>query len=139
VILLWQVLDIEEHIAVLVTRFHDADVTGVSDPDDTDFLQKKPAWKIQIFNLGILQNSDQENTYFLVHFPRGTRGVSPATRSLMRPTRRHIHDIPYVKHVHSTLSKTMHCLTFGTVSYTHLRAHETVLDLVCRLLLEKKK
>ena len=29
------------------------------------------------------------------------------------------------------------CLT--PVSYTHLRAHETVLDLVCRLLLEKKK
>ena len=25
------------------------------------------------------------------------------------------------------------------VSYTHLRAHETVLDLVCRLLLTKKK
>eukprot|EP00656_Telonema_subtile_P048878 TRINITY_DN5945_c0_g1_i1.p1 TRINITY_DN5945_c0_g1~~TRINITY_DN5945_c0_g1_i1.p1 ORF type:complete len:385 (+),score=63.02 TRINITY_DN5945_c0_g1_i1:188-1342(+) len=30
-------------------------------------------------------------------------------------------------------------LTATTVSYTHLRAHETVLDLVCRLLLEKKK
>ena len=28
---------------------------------------------------------------------------------------------------------------YGSVSYTHLRAHETVLDLVCRLLLEKKK
>ena len=27
----------------------------------------------------------------------------------------------------------------GPVSYTHLRAHETVLDLVCRLLLENKK
>ena len=27
----------------------------------------------------------------------------------------------------------------ATVSYTHLRAHETVLDIVCRLLLEKKK
>ena len=27
----------------------------------------------------------------------------------------------------------------NSVSYTHLRAHETVLDLVCRLLLEKKK
>ena len=26
----------------------------------------------------------------------------------------------------------------ASVSYTHLRAHETVLDLVCRLLLEKK-
>ena len=29
--------------------------------------------------------------------------------------------------------------TVNAVSYTHLRAHETVLDLVCRLLLEKKK
>ena len=27
----------------------------------------------------------------------------------------------------------------SSVSYTHLRAHETVLDFVCRLLLEKKK
>ena len=30
-------------------------------------------------------------------------------------------------------------ITHGTVSYTHLRAHETRHDLVCRLLLEKKK
>ena len=30
-------------------------------------------------------------------------------------------------------------VTVRAVSYTHLRAHETVLDLVCRLLLEKKK
>ena len=30
-------------------------------------------------------------------------------------------------------------VTIDAVSYTHLRAHETVLDLVCRLLLEKKK
>ena len=28
---------------------------------------------------------------------------------------------------------------FYPVSYTHLRAHETVLDLVCRLLLENQK
>ena len=28
--------------------------------------------------------------------------------------------------------------SFNSVSYTHLRAHETVLDIVCRLLLEKK-
>src|SRR5665811_2171525 len=32
----------------------------------------------------------------------------------------------------------MICAVMGPVSYTHLRAHETVLDLVCRLLLEKK-
>ena len=31
------------------------------------------------------------------------------------------------------------CDKLKSVSYTHLRAHETVLDLVCRLLLEKKK
>ncbi|HCK82143.1 MAG TPA: NADH-quinone oxidoreductase subunit J, partial [Candidatus Competibacteraceae bacterium] len=30
-------------------------------------------------------------------------------------------------------------ITLVLVSYTHLRAHETVLDLVCRLLLEKNK
>ena len=30
-------------------------------------------------------------------------------------------------------------IKYNPVSYTHLRAHETVLDLVCRLLLEKKK
>ncbi|GAB5865535.1 hypothetical protein JMUB7532_27560 [Staphylococcus aureus] len=28
--------------------------------------------------------------------------------------------------------------TLSPVSYTHLRAHETCADLVCRLLLEKK-
>src|SRR5450756_1161753 len=31
------------------------------------------------------------------------------------------------------------CSNCRTVSYTHLRAHETRHDLVCRLLLEKKK
>ena len=30
-------------------------------------------------------------------------------------------------------------LALIAVSYTHLRAHETVLDLVCRLLIAKKK
>ena len=33
----------------------------------------------------------------------------------------------------------IHLTNNASVSYTHLRAHETVLDLVCRLLLEKKK
>ena len=36
----------------------------------------------------------------------------------------------------SVLKKPMAC---KPVSYTHLRAHETRHDLVCRLLLEKKK
>src|SRR5660398_289801 len=33
----------------------------------------------------------------------------------------------------------MPCIRKGSVSYTHLRAHETKANLVCRLLLEKKK
>ena len=36
-------------------------------------------------------------------------------------------------------NKQKEALELIPVSYTHLRAHETVLDLVCRLLLEKKK
>ena len=40
-----------------------------------------------------------------------------------------------------TISRKTYVRPPGTnpVSYTHLRAHETVLDLVCRLLLEKKQ
>ena len=42
------------------------------------------------------------------------------------------------KFLRERLAVTDNPRTVGTVSYTHLRAHETVLDLVCRLLLEKK-
>ena len=38
----------------------------------------------------------------------------------------------------SKASDIAHNCGLDAVSYTHLRAHETVLDLVCRLLLEKK-
>ena len=34
---------------------------------------------------------------------------------------------------------TLDAHSFESVSYTHLRAHETKANLVCRLLLEKKK
>ena len=37
------------------------------------------------------------------------------------------------------IPKILEQATGNPVSYTHLRAHETVLDLVCRLLLEKTK
>ena len=36
-------------------------------------------------------------------------------------------------------ARVTHSLQERAVSYTHLRAHETVLDLVCRLLLEQKQ
>ena len=45
-----------------------------------------------------------------------------------------------IVHVHRTVVRGVEVVPCGEpVSYTHLRAHETVLDIVCRLLLEKKK
>ena len=46
-------------------------------------------------------------------------------------------DLRWLEAVEGALG--MERFTVIAVSYTHLRAHETVLDLVCRLLLEKKK
>ena len=44
------------------------------------------------------------------------------------------------KHVKQAIEYSeKYLVNLAPVSYTHLRAHETVLDLVCRLLLEKKK
>ena len=44
-----------------------------------------------------------------------------------------------VVHIPTVLGSVVVTYNLPSVSYTHLRAHETVLDLVCRLLLEKKK
>ena len=47
---------------------------------------------------------------------------------------------PELKYLPTTAILVTDLVVFErSVSYTHLRAHETVLDLVCRLLLEKKK
>ena len=46
---------------------------------------------------------------------------------------------PKWTNVYNKLDIELYTHDSGAVSYTHLRAHETVLDLVCRLLLEKKK
>ena len=58
------------------------------------------------------------------------------------------HDFPLTLHhtlrytdysINSTQSAPVYNSDIGAVSYTHLRAHETVLDIVCRLLLENKQ
>ena len=87
------------------------------------------------------------------------RDFSPAARALLplrmiwaRDAVRDLRTLiaaekPDVAHFHNThfmISPAAYtaCREVGVpvaVSYTHLRAHETVLDLVCRLLLEKKK
>src|SRR5450756_1994397 len=61
-----------------------------------------------------------------------TQRRSPA-RPDLRPHRgRHAHEA-------SRRDPATHWASTVSVSYTHLRAHETRHDLVCRLLLEKKK
>ena len=45
---------------------------------------------------------------------------------------------PSLVNPYDTRVQRVQLLSRASVSYTHLRAHETVLDLVCRLLLEKK-
>ena len=54
-----------------------------------------------------------------------------------REQRRRFHDRDGVDALAAARIGNAH--NVDAVSYTHLRAHETVLDLVCRLLLEKKK
>ena len=49
-----------------------------------------------------------------------------------------IQGIINTQHLHSGVLQVTFFNKDDPVSYTHLRAHETVLDLVCRLLLEKK-
>src|SRR5450759_436668 len=48
-------------------------------------------------------------------------------------------DNMYLVFVHHLPEPSNSNIRLGFISYTHLRAHETRHDLVCRLLLEKKK
>ena len=48
-------------------------------------------------------------------------------------------EAPAIRSTRWAISRAAVDCSLRPVSYTHLRAHETVLDLVCRLLLEKKK
>ena len=60
-----------------------------------------------------------------------SRADAPEKTALLKITEQ---DLPQLLDRVDTLMAS-----WDTVSYTHLRAHETVLDLVCRLLLDKKK
>ena len=51
--------------------------------------------------------------------------------------RRALASYPPFRHAAAGIAVKTSADGIESVSYTHLRAHETVLDLVCRLLLEK--
>src|SRR5665648_908225 len=63
----------------------------------------------------------------------------PGTKSWTHP----LSGFSFKLHTSTSTVKPCSCITnfdrLISVSYTHLRAHETRHDLVCRLLLEKKK
>src|SRR5660398_240711 len=65
--------------------------------------------------------------------------ASPVTgkfRSTVQQSAHHVQDTQSKNH---PVQRAVPGGTYGPVSYTHLRAHETKANLVCRLLLEKKK
>ena len=77
--------------------------------------------------------------------PRSTQSRSSAASDVYkRQIQNHqtvgrgvVQDVGSLVHLHKERAQPLGDVI--PVSYTHLRAHETVLDLVCRLLLEKKK
>src|SRR5664280_570468 len=69
---------------------------------------------------------------------RGPSVIGPFDAAPDRPTRRGDLGFHLCSPPCSPCSRESRCGWPSPVSYTHLRAHETVLDLVCRLLLEKK-
>ena len=77
--------------------------------------------------------------------PRSTQSRSSAASDVYKRQfqNRPAHPVPVdavaADGISDTADPVQPLRTVVPVSYTHLRAHETVLDLVCRLLLEKKK
>src|SRR5450759_1439746 len=79
-----------------------------------------------------LQNSIEtaHTGAFLYQIKNIRKSTAPSNNST------HLYSLPVSL---STISETNFRISNEPVSYTHLRAHETRHDLVCRLLLEKKK
>eukprot|EP00825_Cyclidium_porcatum_P001316 TRINITY_DN10599_c0_g1_i1.p3 TRINITY_DN10599_c0_g1~~TRINITY_DN10599_c0_g1_i1.p3 ORF type:complete len:103 (-),score=37.42 TRINITY_DN10599_c0_g1_i1:12-320(-) len=66
--------------------------------------------------------------------PRSTHCISSAASDVYKRQKQiFAREVSLYKYVERLFANVM------SVSYTHLRAHETRHDLVCRLLLEKKK
>ena len=98
-------------------------------------------WQMWIFNVCVII------VFFLMirRPPRSTQSRSSAASDVYKRQGLTVSQFKYqtgpVKVAVVRDNKITKCFKTSewTVSYTHLRAHETVLDIVCRLLLEKKK
>ena len=67
------------------------------------------------------------------------KGICHFAGSHLLDTQTGEYNVSYIKRYLKGVRISLFHLVLRAVSYTHLRAHETVLDLVSRLLLEKKK
>ena len=88
---------------------------------------------MSVFNWGILPQSTYEVKLFKVATPTD---IELATAPGVQVAPGETASVPVTWTPDTEGATTIYA---RAVSYTHLRAHETVLDLVCRLLLEKKK
>eukprot|EP00831_Metopus_contortus_P001487 TRINITY_DN10533_c0_g1_i1.p1 TRINITY_DN10533_c0_g1~~TRINITY_DN10533_c0_g1_i1.p1 ORF type:complete len:129 (+),score=23.59 TRINITY_DN10533_c0_g1_i1:66-452(+) len=80
----------------------------------------------------------EKNTSRIIHILRPSETVSHFKLGRGHESDVRISDIS-VSRVHASIKCLRNGYYIEAVSYTHLRAHETSLHLVCRLLLEKKK
>src|SRR5665811_2013307 len=110
---------------------------ATSDPDPHIPLSDESVRSISA--LDILEHVHDEQTW-LAEF---ARILQPNGDLLLRVPRQNpvawIDALNIYRYVSDTIglgTKLKETMPLGSVSYTHLRAHETVLDLVCRLLLE---
>ena len=69
----------------------------------------------------------------------GPEIVAEAKKVLDKVCEKYGHTFSYSEVLLGGASIDVHGVPLTAVSYTHLRAHETGRNLVCRLLLEKKK
>ena len=79
----------------------------------------------------VYKRQDPNNAYHRLLLPNGTKGDELPELTLLD-------FFSIYAPSNDDNEPTSYALFAAPVSYTHLRAHETVLDIVCRLLLEKK-
>src|SRR5659263_739015 len=94
-------------------------------------------WFMGLSGVGQLMRQTLFSRSTPTYRPKNSCGVMVPSRWKIPPLSRHCqkNSVGGVPRWMASMRK----ITSITVSYTHLRAHETRHDLVCRLLLEKKK
>ena len=89
-----------------------------------------------IYHQGQVIHRTEIDSQKVIDLIQTVRKIEPVQLTLFYPTKGYTTNEYFINKGESLRLDLDH---FETVSYTHLRAHETGRNLVCRLLLEKKK